>query len=109
VRSLSGVIAHPLASGAGHYLDSAVTLAALLAGIVALGPFSAEPARLDPVGRDAGSNQRVTNIADPLLAQGRVVLIRSPQKIRRAVDTEANRRILTRVGRDVGDLLISSV
>jgi hypothetical protein len=59
-----------LASGADHYLDSVVTLAALLADITALGPRGAEPARLDPVGRDAGPNQRFTNIGDPLLAQG---------------------------------------
>ena len=64
-----GFIVHPLVGGAGHYLDSAVALATLLVDIIALGPFSAEPARLDPVGRDAGPNQRLPNIADPLPAQ----------------------------------------
>ena len=41
--------AHPLAGGAGHYLDSAVALAAQLVGIIALGPFRTETAHLDPV------------------------------------------------------------
>ena len=40
---------HPLAGGAGHYLDSAVALAAQLVGIIALGPFRTETAHLDPV------------------------------------------------------------
>jgi hypothetical protein len=38
-----------LAGGADHYLDSAVALATQLVGIIALGPFRAETARLDPV------------------------------------------------------------
>src|SRR5438105_7196606 len=42
-----------VASGADHDLDSPVALAALLVGIIALGPFSAEPARLDELSRQA--------------------------------------------------------
>ena len=47
--SSSGCIAHPLAGGADHNLDSAVALATRLGRIIALGAFHAETARLDPV------------------------------------------------------------
>jgi hypothetical protein len=47
--SSSGCIAHPLAGGADHYLDAAVALATRFVGFIALGPFRAETARLDPI------------------------------------------------------------
>ena len=48
-RLSSGCIAHPLAGGADHDLDSAVALATRFGRIIALGTFRAETARLDPV------------------------------------------------------------
>src|ERR1700752_4833865 len=91
-------------SRADQHLDLTVPLRARLGGVIALRSLCGEAPRLHAVGRDAGANQRVTNIADPLLAQGHVVLIAAAQEIRRSVDSELDGRILTHVGRDLGDL-----
>ena len=84
-----------LASRADQHLDLAVPLRARFGGVIALRSLRCEGARLHAVGGDAGAKQRVTNVADPLLAQGCVVLIGSAQEIRGSVDPEPDRRILT--------------
>src|SRR5207249_5884907 len=58
---------------------------------------------MDPGRRNAGLDQRVTNDADPTLAEALVVAV-GAERIRVAVEADVDRRILLRVVRDLGDL-----
>jgi hypothetical protein len=83
-----------------------VALGALLDGVIALLSLRRETACLHAVGRDAGSDERVTNVADARWPS-RVVLIGTALKIRGAVDAESDGRILDLRSRSRETLLIS--
>src|SRR4029077_2964475 len=97
------LLARCYGAGADQHFDSPVALPAGRGGFVAQEPLLAEGPSLDLVTRHSGLNQRVTNGVDTTFAQRLVVWV-GAARIREAVDSDLDGRILLHVGRDVRDL-----